>query len=171
LSLSPQINQKVAINISSGGYTTGIYVISGVVNQLVYLQPIYGPYIFIHQFTKVNLDLNTLTNAIWYVNPDQVGNTNWTYGALQFSFNVMDVSSILNTPSLWGQQVGGANDIIVGFSIYTNKISSNSYILHSDTFYITVMAPTTISGASFVEGLSLDCSYSTNIIPLVEEHI
>jgi hypothetical protein len=171
LSLTPLVNQKIAINISSGGYTSGVYVISNIIGQLIYLQPIYGPYVFIHQFTKVNLDLNSLTNAIWYVNPTQVGNTNWTYGAVQFSFSVMNPNNILGNPSLWGQQVGGIYDTTIGFLLYTNSIASNQYVLHSDTFYITVMVPSSISGASFVEGLSLDCNYSSNIIPIVEEYI
>ena len=49
-SITPQIGQKIALNISSGGYTSGIYEIYKLANNLVYFQPVYSTFVFYQQF-------------------------------------------------------------------------------------------------------------------------
>jgi hypothetical protein len=163
LSISPNINQKIAINISSNGYTSGVYVISNISNNQIYIQPIYPPYIFIHQFAKINLDLNILASNIWYVNPQNVLGTNWLYGTVAWSFSNMNPNLISGSVSSWGMQTGGAKDTIVGTLIYNNTLD-NQYINNSDIFSFSIQIPQWTTSNSVVSGLSLNLKYSDTLL-------
>jgi len=158
-SITPKIGEKIALNISSGGYTSGIYEIYKITNNLVYFQPIYPTFVFYQQFIKVKLDLITLNSAVWYVSTkiNQI-----LYGSGHFSFSTVDITqSILSNPSLWAAQVGLANDTIIGWPLYLNS-TANPYIYNSDTFVTTVQVPTWVSNNSELIGLSLNLYYRGN---------
>jgi hypothetical protein len=158
-SITPQIGQKIALNISSGGYTSGIYEIYKLANNLVYFQPVYSTFVFYQQFIKVALDLNTLTSAVWLIT-NKINQT--LYGSCRFSFSTMSITqSILSDPSLWATQIGLANDTIIGWPLYLNS-TANPYISNSDTFITTVQVPTWVSNSSELIGLSLNIYYGGN---------
>ncbi len=172
--LKPQINEVVAINIATngsgsvGGKTSGLYAITKISNAKVYFQPVYPSVIFIHQFFKVEWDMDSLlSNQVWYVNPATVTNSNYLYSTVNFSFSKLDINStILSNPDTWAKQGGGANDIVLGFTIYPNDVNNN-FIKQSDSFYFLIRP------ASWpdwnVEGLSLKVNYETNILPVNQE--
>jgi hypothetical protein len=172
--LKPQINEVVAINIATngngsvGGKTSGLYAITKISNAKVYFQPIYPSVIFIHQFFKVEWDMDSLlSNQVWYVNPATVTNSNYLYSTVNFSFSKLDINSTISSnPETWAKQGGGANDIVLGFTIYPNDVNNN-FIKQSDSFYFEIRP------ASWpewnVEGLSLKVNYETNILPVNQE--
>jgi len=174
--LSPQPNEIIAINITTngsgslGGKTSGLYRITKIYNNLVYFQPIYPSYIFIHQFTKVKFDLDILqSDQVWYVNPETVGANNYLYATVNFNFNRLTIDSLItNAPASWALQTGGANDEVLGFTLFLNKVNNN-YILNSDAFLIGIYAPTWCEGK--VEGLNLSINYATNTLGVNEEVI
>ena len=172
--LQPQINEVVAINVSTngsgslGGKTSGLYLITKIANTKVYFQPIYPSVIFIHQFFKVEWDMDLLvSDQVWYVNPATVTSSNYLYSTVNFSFNKLELNSaILANPESWARQTGGAEDTVLGFTIYTNDVNNN-FIKQSDSFSFTMRPPswTEIN----VEGLSLKVNYETNILPVSQE--
>jgi hypothetical protein len=172
--LKPQINEVVAINIATngngsvGGKTSGLYSITKISNAKVYFQPIYPSVIFIHQFFKVEWDMDSLlSNQVWYVNPATVTNSNYLYSTVNFSFSKLDINSTtLSDPERWAKQGGGANDIVLGFTIYPNDVNNN-FIKQSDSFYFEIRPPTWPD--INVEGLSLKVNYETNILPVNQE--
>ena len=130
-SVDLQLNQIVAINVltngsgSTGGKTTGLYLINKIANGFVFLQPIYPSYVFIHQFCKVKYNIDAQnSNEIWFVNPATTQSENYLYSSVFFNFSIMNISSI-TSPSLWGKQVGGKYDDILGFTLYTEYINNN----------------------------------------------
>ena len=175
--ITPLINQIIAINvvtsgtgasIVAGGKTSGIYMITQIINGIVYFQPIYPPYVFVHQFTKVKYDFKTFTNAIWMVDPSTVTGSNYLYNTAVFRFIIYDPTSIISTPANWAQQVGGSKDTVLGFTLY-NVLFNNNYIRHSDVFSITTKVPTWAT--NYVTGLSLTTIYDTNILAVSEQAV
>lgn len=164
----PQVGEHVAINISIGGRTSGVYVITKVASGFVSISPIYPPYVFIHQFVKIDLDFNTSSNAVWFVDPNYLGGTTYIYTAKEFAFKTYDPSSILSSPLNWAQQVGGKNDEIIGFTLY-NDLQNNNFISHSDIFSFTIKTPNWVDDGASVKGISLNAYYETNMIPVKEE--
>lgn len=170
----PQLDEKIAINIltngsgTTGGKSTGLYIITKIANGLVYFQPIYAAYVFIHQFIQVLYDLNTSQeNYVWYVNPQTVGATNYLYGNVNFCFDLLQINNtIISNQSTWAQQVGGANDTVLGFTVFTNLVNNN-YILNSDCLRLSVKAPTWASQE--IRGLSVKINYSTSMLSVSEE--
>jgi hypothetical protein len=126
--------------------------------------------VFIHQFTKIKTDFNTLSNSIWYVNPSYLGAGTYVYSSINFAFNVYDSSSILSNPALWGRQVGGENDTILGFSLFT-EYANNNYIKNSDIFSIGVKVPSWAADGAKIFGLSLNAIYDTNMLDVNEEAV
>jgi len=173
-SLSPQINQVIAINISTngsgslGGKTSGLYLITKISNAKIYFQSIYPSVIFIHQFFKVKWDMDVLlADQTWYVNPNTTMAGNFSYSTVNFSFNKLDINgTITSSPSTWALQTGGTNDIVIGFTIFPNDVN-NQYIKQSDSFYVAIKPPTWTSDK--VEGLILNVNYETNILPVNQE--
>jgi hypothetical protein len=172
--LQPQINEVVAINVSTngsgslGGKTSGLYLITKIASTKVYFQPVYPSVIFIHQFFKVEWDMDLLvSDQVWYVNPATVTSSNYLYSTVNFSFNKLELNSaILANPESWARQTGGAEDTVLGFTIYTNDVNNN-FIKQSDSFSFTTRPP---SWTEFsVEGLSLNINYETNILPVNQE--
>ncbi len=161
----PKVGENIAINIltdgsgSLGGKTSGIYSIVRIVNAKVYFVPIYPAYVFIHQFVKIDYDMDTLSeNALWIVNPQTTTSDNYLYGSVNFNFAKLELSStILQDPTYWGIQVGGANQTPLGFEIYTNA-TANNYILNSDSFSFSMYIPTWASNE--IIGHSLNINYS-----------
>jgi hypothetical protein len=176
-SITPLVNQILAINvvtsgsgasIVAGGKTSGIYMITKIANSIVYFQPIYPPYVFIHQFIKVKYDFRTFTNAIWIVDASTVGNNNYLYNTAVFRFVIYDPTPISTTPSSWAQQVGGSKDSVLGFTLYS-AIFNNNFIRHSDIFSITTKVPTWAT--NYVTGLALNTNYDTNILAVSEQAV
>lgn len=166
----PKIGETIAINIVGSGKTTGIYQITRLMGGYAYFAPMYPSYIFIHQFTKVETDLNTMAPAIWMVDPQYIHNTAYLYSARQFAFRSYNASSIISDPSLWARQIGGTNDTIIGFSIFTND-KHNNYIKHSDTFAFTTKVPRWADNGGILKGLSLTASYSTNMMDIEQQEV
>lgn len=171
--LSPQLNQIIAINVNSsgggvtGGKSSGTYIITKISNGLIYIEPDYQPYVFIHQFVKVDQNITSGTqNETWYVDPETTQGSNYVYGSVNFRFLVYAQPSA-SDPSEWALQVGGANDNIVGFPLYTEEYNDSSIIKHSDIFSFSIKPPTWSSGK--VIGLSIEANYSTNAITVQEE--
>ncbi len=175
-SITPQLNEVIAINVltngsgSTGGKTSGLYLITKITNALVYFQPIYPSYVFIQQFVKIKYDLDLLQeNQVWYVNPETVGANNYLYATVFFNFNKLALSStVINSPINWALQTGGANDEVLGFSLFMNDVNNN-YIKNSDSFSIAVSPPTWSEGE--IEGLNLKINYSTNTLTISEEAV
>ena len=169
-SISPSIGQIIAFNIlplTTGGKTTGIYVITNIANNLVYFSPIYTEYIFAQQFIKVQNDFSTFTPAIWVVNPNMVASKNYFYSAQSFAFTVYNNSSTFSSPALWAQQVGTTNDKIIGFTLYTSYINNN-YLQQSDIFSICDKIPSWVANNATVSGLKVNLTYSTNLLGVEE---
>ena len=174
-SVSLVLNQVVAVNVltdgagSSGGKTSGLYLITKIANGFVYIQPIYPDYVFIHQFFEVGYDLTTLSsNVIWYVNPATVTSSNYLYSSVFFNFLTLNISSVTNTPSLWARQVGAASDTVLGVTIYT-RLVNNNYLRNSDIFSMAIKPPTWTENV--VEGLSLSLSYNTNMLAVQDQAV
>jgi hypothetical protein len=174
-SVSLELNQVVAVNVltdgagSLGGKTSGLYLITKIVNGFVYIQPIYPDYVFIHQFFEVGYDLTTLSsNVIWYVNPATVTSSNYLYSSVFFNFLTLNISSVTNTPSLWARQVGAASDTVLGVTIYT-RLVNNNYLRNSDIFSMAIKPPTWTENV--VEGLSLSLSYNTNMLAVQDQAV
>ena len=104
------------------------------------------------------------------MNPATVTYFNYLYSAINFNFVAYSISSLINNPSLWAQQVGGANDQIIGFTLYT-RLFNNNYVKHSDVFSITTKVPTWAANNSVVEGISLSINYNTNMLPYQEQAV
>jgi len=172
--LTPQLNEIIAINITTngsgslGGKTSGLYLITKITNGKVYFQPIYPSTVFIQQFFKVKYDLDTVTtNQVWYVNPDTTAASNFQYATVNFSFSKLNINTtITNNPSAWALQTGGANDLVIGFTILPND-ANNNFIKQSDSFSFAIKPPTWTSGS--VEGLNLNANYTTNILAINQE--
>ncbi len=168
--VTPIVGETVAINVNGGGKTTGVYKIYRIVNGYVYFYSIYPSYLFIHQFLKVKYDFNTFGNSVWIVDSDYVGSTTYIYSTKSFAFRLYDSSSILGTVSNWAKQVGGKNDTIVGFTIYTDN-RYNNYIKFSDKFYFGAKVPQWAYNGAKILGLSIDASYSTNMLDINQEEV
>lgn len=168
--VTPIVGETVAININGGGKTSGVYKIYRIVNGYVYFYTIYPSYLFIHQFLKVKYDFNTFDKSIWMVDPDYVGSTTYIYGTRSFAFKLYDSNSILGTVSSWAKQVGGENDTIIGFTVYTDN-KYNNYIKFSDKFYFGAKVPQWAYTGAKVLGLRIDASYSTNMLDINQEEV
>jgi hypothetical protein len=168
--INPSVGQIIAINIlptTTGGKTTGVYLITGIANNVIYISPIYPQYIFIQQFVKVLNDFNTFSSAIWVVNSSLLGASNYYYTAQSFAFNVYSIQNIISNPALWAQQVGTINDTIIGFTLYSFYVNNN-YLQHSDIFSVCSNIPSWVANGASVNGLNLNISYSTNLLSVIE---
>lgn len=170
VNITPKVNEVLAINISSGGKTSGVYKIYRIVNGFVYFTSIYPKYIFIHQFVKINYDFNTHEKSIWIIDPSYIGATTYNYTTRSFAFKVYSANTLFSSPSSWAIQVGGANDTIVGFTLYTSEINNN-YIKYSDKFKFTTKVPTWAYNGATVKGLELYVSYITNTLDVEQEEV
>jgi hypothetical protein len=166
----PKVGENVAINVSVGGRTSGVYVITKVASGFVYISPIYPPYIFVHQFVKIDLDLSTSSNSVWFVDPSYLGGTTYIYTSKSFAFKTYDPSGILSNPSNWAKQVGGKNDEIIGFTLYS-ELENNNFISNSDIFSFTIKTPDWVDDGASVKGISLNTYYETNMVPVREEAV
>ena len=77
----------------------------------------------------------------------------------------MNISSI-TSPSLWGKQVGGKYDDILGFTLYTEYINNN-YVQYTDIFGLSIKPPTWTE--NIVEGLNINLNYLTNMLSVSEQ--
>ena len=168
--ITPKTGDTIAININGGGKTTGIYRIYRMLNGYAYFYSIYPNYLFMHQFVKIKYDFNSFSESIWIVDPDYVGSTTYIYSTRAFKFKIYNANSILNTPSNWAKQVGGKNDNIIGFTLYTDY-KNNNYIKYSDKFYFTSRLPNWIYDGAKVKGLKIKAEYSTNILDVEQEEV
>lgn len=166
--IAPKQNDIVAINVesdgsgSTGGKTSGLYLVTKIAGGNVYIQPSYEPYIFIHQFFNVKYDYDLeSSNIIWFVNPETTTNSSYIYGSQFFNFTKLNLSNVvLGNISLWAQQTGGSNDTVLGFSIFAEP-TPNNRIEFSDVFKIGIYAPTWAEG--YMNGISINIDYQTNI--------
>jgi len=155
-SVYPEIGKKIAINISSGGYTSGIYEIYKITNNLVYFQPIYPTFVFYQQFLKVSFDFETLKDSVWFIS-DKIDKT--LYGGTRFYFSSVNITqSMIDDPSTWASQFSVAGDTTVGWPLYLNQ-TGNPSIRNSDIFMTTLKMPNWVSNGSELTGLSLNLNY------------
>lgn len=166
--ITPAVNEIIAINIPGGGKSSGIYQITRIAGGLVTVVPIYPPYLFVHQFTKVKLDLNTLTQSVWYVNPISLLGVTKLYSSTPFEFLVFDFS-FASSAGNWGLQVDGIKNDCIGMTLFTDCVNNN-YITQSDTFSFCVKTPSWVGSGPF-EGLGLNVLYETNTISVDEEAV
>lgn len=138
---------------SIGGKTSGVYSVSSISEGMIYLTPTYPAYVFVHQFVRVNYNINAGQSDIWYINPATMDGTNHLYNSVYFNFLSYNISDIIGTPNSWALQVGGVNDTIIGFSLFTND-TYNKFIQYSDQFSVSVKSPTWAEGK--IRGLSFN---------------
>lgn len=167
-SITPEINEIIAINIPGGGKTSGIYQITRIAGGLVTIVPIYPPYLFVHQFVKVSIDLNTLRPSVWYVNPVSLLGVTKLYSSTPFEFLVFDFS-FASSAGNWGLQVDGVKNDCIGMTLFTDCVNNN-YITQSDIFSFCVKTPSWVGSGPF-EGLGLNVLYDTNTISVEEEAV
>jgi len=147
----------LAISINNYGNTSGIYIIKSFDDKYIYLDPVYPEKVFVHQFCYIKQDYITSQPCIWVVNPANFDKCE-LYTFKKFNFIYYDISDISTDASQWAKQVGGANDTILGLTLF-NKVIYDKYITTSDNFKIGVKLPSWVTNNSYFGGLSVQTKY------------